>query len=446
KLDVDLFDTAINSLGRKEFTTALQLFTDLANRGMAEAQINLGMMFESGQGVLQNFDEALKWYRLAASQGLIKAQEKLNLLINKAAAAQVNFGLGVAFENGQGVPQDIMEAIRWYQLSADQGLIKAQEKLNLLLNKKFSKTVVKNKIIRPTNQAITKAKEEKLARIREQKNRREKYNIEIRNLRTTATSLRSELEQIKLEKVRAIKANNQAITKAKEEKLARVREQGKRREKYNTEIRDLQAATISLRSELEQINLEKVRAIEANNQAIAKAKEDNLARLMEKRILEEKNKLRVVLNKRKSDKNDIKKTSVSNSTQLLQRDINRNNSQRITSKGLFSTHLERWAQAWEKQNIELYLSFYSKIFKGSKEGYEDWKISRETALKRHTNISIQLKNIRIFQSKNTVEVNFIQIFKSDGYSDIGVKELIWEKNEIDWRIIKETWVPYKKTA
>ena len=332
KLDVDLFDTAINSLGRKEFTTALQLFTDLANRGMAEAQINLGMMFESGQGVLQNFDEALKWYRLAASQGLIKAQEKLNLLINKAAAAQVNFGLGVAFENGQGVPQDIMEAIRWYQLAADQGLIKAQEKLNLLLNKKFSKTVVKNKIIRPTNQAITKAKE------------------------------------------------------------------------------------------------------------------DNLARLMEKRILEEKNKLRVVLNKRKSDKNDIKKTSVSNSTQLLQRDINRNNSQRITSKGLFSTHLERWAQAWEKQNIELYLSFYSKIFKGSKEGYEDWKISRETALKRHTNISIQLKNIRIFQSKNTVEVNFIQIFKSDGYSDIGVKELIWEKNEIDWRIIKETWVPHKKTA
>ena len=446
KLDVDLFDTAINSLGRKEFTTALQLFTDLANRGMAEAQINLGMMFESGQGVLQNFDEALKWYRLAASQGLIKAQEKLNLLINKAAAAQVNFGLGVAFENGQGVPQDIMEAIRWYQLSADQGLIKAQEKLNLLLNKKFSKTVVKNKIIRPTNQAITKAKEEKLARIREQKNRREKYNIEIRNLRTTATSLRSELEQIKLEKVRAIKANNQAITKAKEEKLARVREQGKRREKYNIEIRDLQAAAISLRSELEQIKLEKVRAIEANNQAIAKAKEDNLARLMEKRILEEKNKLRVVLNKRKSDKNDIKKTSVSNSTQLLQRDINRNNSQRITSKGLFSTHLERWAQAWEKQNIELYLSFYSKIFKGSKEGYEDWKISRETALKRHTNISIQLKNIRIFQSKNTVEVNFIQIFKSDGYSDIGVKELIWEKNEIDWKIIKETWVPHKKTA
>ena len=389
KLDVDLFDTAINSLGRKEFTTALQLFTDLANRGMAEAQINLGMMFESGQGVLQNFDEAIKWYRLAASQGLIKAQEKLNLLVSKAAAAQVNFGLGVAFENGQGVPQDIMEAIRWYQLAADQGLIKAQEKLNLLLNKKFSKTVVKNKIIRPTNQAITKAKEEKLARIREQGNRREKYNIE---------------------------------------------------------IRDLQAAAISLRSELEQIKLEKVRAIEANNQAIAKAKEDNLARLMEKRILEEKNKLQVVLNKRKSDKNDIKKTSVSNSTQLLQRDINRNNSQRITSKGLFSTHLERWAQAWEKQNIELYLSFYSKIFKGSKEGYEDWKISRETALKRHTNISIQLKNIRIFQSKNTVEVNFIQIFKSDGYSDIGVKELIWEKNEIDWRIIKETWVPHKKTA
>ena len=61
-------------------------------------------------------------------------------------------------------------------------------------------------------------------------------------------------------------------------------------------------------------------------------------------------------------------------------------------------------------------------------------------------MSIQLQNIQISQSKKTVEVNFIQTFKSDGYSDTGVKELVWVKNGSDWRIIKETWVPHKKIA
>ena len=39
------------------------------------------------------------------------------------------------FERGEGVPQDYNEAIRWYRLAADQGHGKAQEKLNMLLDK-----------------------------------------------------------------------------------------------------------------------------------------------------------------------------------------------------------------------------------------------------------------------------------------------------------------------
>jgi len=69
-----------------------------------------------------------------------------------------------------------------------------------------------------------------------------------------------------------------------------------------------------------------------------------------------------------------------------------------------------------------------------------------TALKRHANISIQLQNIQIRQDKDTVDINFIQTFKSDGFSDIGIKELVWEKNGSGWRIIKETWMPHKNTT
>ena len=111
-----------------------------------------------------------------------------------------------------------------------------------------------------------------------------------------------------------------------------------------------------------------------------------------------------------------------------------------------SNYLNNWIHSWEKKDIERYLSFYSKDFKGSKERHVDWRISRQAAINTHNNISIQLKNIQISQSKYAVEINFTQIFKSAGYSDIGIKELIWVKTENDWRIIEENWMPYQSIS
>ena len=334
--DSDRLHEAINSLDKKEFVTAHQLFLDLADKGIAEAQINLGMMFESGQGVPQDFNEAIRWYRLAADQKLIKAQEKLNLLLKKAAEPQINLSLGMMFESGQGVPQDFNEAIRWYRLAADQGLIKAQKKLNFLLNKT-------------------------------------KENLQ----ENTASSSDNSSEL------------NTGSVSFKEVKLASIKEFENLKQKSSKEIKALQIKITSLRSEIDKIKSTKARAIEATRQANAKVSEVT------------------------------------------------------TSKDLVSKHLEKWVRAWEKQDIELYLSFYSKEFKGSKERHADWRTSRQAAFKRPTNISIQLQNIQISQNKGTVEINFTQTFKSDGYSDIGIKELVWVKNGSDWRIIKETWMPHK---
>ena len=391
--DSDRLHEAINSLDKKEFVTAHQLFLDLADKGIAEAQINLGMMFESGQGVPQDFNEAIRWYRLAADQKLIKAQEKLNLLLKKAAEAQFNLSLGMMFESGQGVPQDFNEAIRWYRLAADQGLIKAQKKLNFLLNKTKENlqenTASSSDNSSELNTGSVSFKEVKLASIKEFENLKQKISKEIKALQTTTTSLRSELDKIKSDKARAIEATRQANTKAKENKLASIKEFENLKQKSSKEIKALQIKITSLRSEIDKIKSTKARAIEATRQANAKVSEVT------------------------------------------------------TSKDLVSKHLEKWVRAWEKQDIELYLSFYSKEFKGSKERHADWRTSRQAAFKRPTNISIQLQNIQISQNKGTVEINFTQTFKSDGYSDIGIKELVWVKNGSDWRIIKETWMPHK---
>ena len=62
-------------------------------------------MYSYGQGVPQDYAEALKWFRLAADQGLQLAQ----------------CNLGLAYANGEGVPQDYVRAHMWFNLSASQG-------------------------------------------------------------------------------------------------------------------------------------------------------------------------------------------------------------------------------------------------------------------------------------------------------------------------------------
>jgi uncharacterized protein len=73
-------------------------------------------MFENGEGVAQDYAEAVRLYSLAAAQG--------------HAGAQAN--LGLMFENGQGVAQDRAEAIRWYRLAAAQGHARATAALKRL--------------------------------------------------------------------------------------------------------------------------------------------------------------------------------------------------------------------------------------------------------------------------------------------------------------------------
>ena len=43
--------------------------------------------------------------------------------------AEAQFLLGVRYRDGTGVPQDDAEAVRWYRLAADQGLAGAQRNL-----------------------------------------------------------------------------------------------------------------------------------------------------------------------------------------------------------------------------------------------------------------------------------------------------------------------------
>ena len=108
-----------------------------------------------------------------------------------------------------------------------------------------------------------------------------------------------------------------------------------------------------------------------------------------------------------------------------------------------SKYLEKWLNAWKKQDIKLYLSLYAKDFRGAKKNHSDWVVFRKNALKRNKNISILPTNIKIIANKGIAHVNFTQSYKSDSYSDTGIKEIVLSKNGKEWKIISETWKPKK---
>jgi len=51
-----------------------------AEQGLARAQTNLGVMYLKGRGVPKNDETAVKWFRLAAGQGDARAQTGLGAI------------------------------------------------------------------------------------------------------------------------------------------------------------------------------------------------------------------------------------------------------------------------------------------------------------------------------------------------------------------------------
>jgi hypothetical protein len=85
--------------------------------GDAKAQHVLGIMYLNGQGVPQDYAQALYWYRKAAEQG----------------DADTQSSLGFMYRVGRGVPQDYAQALYWFRKAAEQGDANGQYSLGFML-------------------------------------------------------------------------------------------------------------------------------------------------------------------------------------------------------------------------------------------------------------------------------------------------------------------------
>ena len=99
-----------------DYATAISLWMPLAERGVPAAQFGVGVLYEEGNGVPRDYAEAERWYRRAAGRGYAKAQ----------------YNQGKLYQNGLGVSVDTLQAAKWFVLAARQGDPKAQYSLAFL--------------------------------------------------------------------------------------------------------------------------------------------------------------------------------------------------------------------------------------------------------------------------------------------------------------------------
>ncbi len=72
-----------------DYATALRELRPFAEQGVAVAQHSLGLMYDQGQGVAQDYLQAHMWFNLAAAQGDEDAAKHRDKLAEKMTPGQV---------------------------------------------------------------------------------------------------------------------------------------------------------------------------------------------------------------------------------------------------------------------------------------------------------------------------------------------------------------------
>ncbi len=101
----------------------IQLYQEKAREGDAEAQYQLGLLFMNGKGTIQDFEEAARWFKLAANQNHALSQ----------------YQLGLIHKTGYGLPANLEKSYMWFNISAAAGIqeaIIARDKIMLSLTPK----------------------------------------------------------------------------------------------------------------------------------------------------------------------------------------------------------------------------------------------------------------------------------------------------------------------
>jgi len=139
-------EEAKQKLAEKDFAAAHAIYLSLANQNDAKACYNLGLMYQDGDGVAKNLEEAVKWYTKSANLGYKEAQYTLGALVFQRQIHSISYpqavtyyeqaaqqghvksqlNLGMLYFRGDVIAQDLPAAVQWLSLAASNNNSEAQ--------------------------------------------------------------------------------------------------------------------------------------------------------------------------------------------------------------------------------------------------------------------------------------------------------------------------------
>jgi TPR repeat protein len=123
-------DEALSDFKKGNYGAAIKELNSLGDAGNVSAQIMLGALYNKGGAVERNDKMAAVWFEKAANQGNAEAQ----------------YQLGNLYENSQ-LSKDYKTAANWYQKAAQQGSAKAQARLGMFYSQGLGVTKDPNEAI-----------------------------------------------------------------------------------------------------------------------------------------------------------------------------------------------------------------------------------------------------------------------------------------------------------
>ena len=138
----------VDAWERADYAAAVKKWRPLATAGDPDAQFNLGQAYKLGWGVPMDLPVATEWFRKAAAQGHIRAEDNYGLLLFRAGKQaqampfiqksavrgepRAQYILGTALFNGENVEKDWVRAYAMMTRAVASGLPQATNSLALM--------------------------------------------------------------------------------------------------------------------------------------------------------------------------------------------------------------------------------------------------------------------------------------------------------------------------
>lgn len=100
--------------------------------------------------------------------------------------------------------------------------------------------------------------------------------------------------------------------------------------------------------------------------------------------------------------------------------------------------VEGWRAAWSGQDVDSYLSFYSPDFAPDNMSRKSWEQQRRQKISAPKWIKVELGEPQVAIVDSRAIIRFEQNYSASGYQDKVVKELEMDKENGEWKIVKET--------